>query len=163
MAQTFEAQDIIAACTASWNDNLHNCSAFVRAVAFKLGIQLPNDANADSLISSNFSMSPWISIPTISTNQCLMPSGIFAKMKAASGAFVVAGLKSSEQLRKTTEGHVAVVIDKPLDKGLYPYCWCGSSGSTNAGRSEGDKSIGLVFYPEDRDRVHYWYWSGIGK
>lgn len=156
--QSFGAADIVAACNASWDANQHSCSAFLRAVAAKLGIPLPSGANADNLIANSFSASPWIGIPTSSTNQCLLPPGILAKSKAASGAFVVAGMKASEQSHKTTEGHVAIVVDGLLYRGRYPMCWCGSTGG---GQSKGDKSIGLVFYPEDRDNVHYWYWSGI--
>jgi hypothetical protein len=83
------------------------------------------------------------------------PDGIQATKE---GNIVVAGLKSSEHSDGRTHGHVAVVVDGELYRGLYPKVWCG--GGTQ-GRSNGSKSVGEVWSRNDRDNVKYFRYDNF--
>lgn len=138
---------IVKQCEQSWGEefialikNRNNCSGFVKSVAQKLGVSLPA-VNADGIVDA-ISKS-WLKIGT----------GAEAANKAATGFFVLAGLKSMDHSRKASQGHVVVVIGGPLYRGKYPKCW---GGSTGAAQSNGNKSVGEVWNTVDRDRVAYY-------
>ena len=98
---------IIKKCEESWNEefivgikNEKNCSGFVKSVAKKLNVPLP-DAQADGIVN------------TIEKTWTKIGTGSEAAKKAAAGFFVLAGLKSSDHSRKVSQGHVAIVISGP--------------------------------------------------
>lgn len=114
---------IVEKCEQSWEEdflpgtkNKNNCSGFVKAVTKKLGIPLPETANADG------------SLDAISKSWTKLESGVEAARKAATGVFVIAGLKAADHSSARNNGHVAIVIDGELYKSKYPICWGGSIG-----------------------------------
>jgi hypothetical protein len=137
---------LIAACTDAWEKeyipgtvNKNNCSGFVKAVALKMNAKLPEE-RADGLI--DYMKEKWSSVA----------SALEAKNLAVKGTLVIGGLKSTEQKKLPTEGHVVVIVDGELYHSKYPKCWCGSTGHA---QSQGDKSVGEVFATADRDKVAY--------
>lgn len=141
---------IIQKCQESWDEqfipgtpNYKNCSGFVKSVAKKLNIPLPN-VQADGIVSEV--EKTWTKIKT----------GSEASKKAAMGFFVIAGLKSGDYQSQTNQGHVAIVINGPLYRDKYPLCWGRSTGNA---QSKGNKSVGLVWRTDDRDNVAYYMYN----
>ena len=141
---------IIQKCEESWDEqfilgtpNSKNCSGFVKSVAKKLDVALPN-VQADGIVS------------TIEKSWTKIKTGSEAAKKSAMGFFVIAGLKSGDYQRQTNQGHVAIVINGPLYRDKYPVCW---GGSTGAAQSKGNKSIGVIWLGEDRDNVGYYMYQ----
>lgn len=124
--------------------NRDNCSGFVKAVAKKLGIPLPETANADGIIDH------------ISLSWNKLESGAEAARQASTGAFVLVGLKSDRHNIARKNGHVAIVFGGKLYKEKYPVVWCGSTGGA---QSRGDKSVGEVWNNKDRDNVVYYSYA----
>lgn len=140
-------QCITNKCEESWEEefipsikNKNNCSGFVKSVANKLNISIPQ-VQADGIV--DFIKNTWAKIDT----------GPDAVRKAKEGYFVLAGLKSSDHSISTNQGHIVIVIDGPLYHNKYPICWGGSTGSA---QSKGNKSIGEVWNRIDRDKVIYY-------
>jgi hypothetical protein len=141
-------QCILDKCKQSWDEeflpgatNKNNCSGFVKSVAKKLGAAIPETANADGIVDA------------ISKSWTKLGSGAEAGQKAATGTFVIAGLKASDHTPARNNGHVAIVVDGALYRNKYPACWCGSTGGA---QSQGEKSIGEVWNRTDRDNVAYY-------
>ena len=112
---------VIAACTKRWSDNKGDCSAFVRAVAHDLGLDLSGNANS---IYSQITASPWNRIG-IGTDAATV-----AGVTAGEGNLVIGAKKDQPN------GHVAVVVDyrnafasySPLDRNKAVAFW----GSLNS-------------------------------
>jgi hypothetical protein len=139
-------QCIIKKCEESWEEefvvrtkNKDNCSGFVKAVAKKLNVPLP-PAQADGILE------------TVKMSWTKLNSGAEAANKAAAGFFVLAGLRSGDHTKTVSQGHVVIVINGPLYRNKYPTCWGGSTGSA---QSKGNKTVGEVWSPTDRDKVTY--------
>jgi cell wall-associated NlpC family hydrolase len=144
-------QCIIDKAMESWDEefikgtkNKNNCSGFVKSVAKKLGIPLPDTANADGIV--DFMASSWKKLK----------SGEEAARLASTGTFVLAGLKGSEHAPARNNGHVAIVVSGALYKQKYPVVW---GGSTGGAQSQGDKTVGEVWNTKDRDNVAYYAYS----
>lgn len=136
------ARDIIAACQRNLLPHANNCSGFVRAVANDCGVLLLGDANfiVDQLKSSSR----------------VLVDGVQASRAAAAGDLVIGGVKS------TGHGHVVVVVDGPLNRGKYPYCFWGQYrgltvlGQThNVGFSRGHGTLNWAFGSDSRDKIVY--------
>ena len=141
---------IIKKCEQSWDEefiagvkNNNNCSGFIKSVAKKLDISLPQ-LQADGIMDAV--EKSWTKIAT----------GAEAAKKAAAGFFVVAGLNSKKHSKSVSQGHVVIVIDGPLYRAAYPKCWGGSTGSA---QSKGDKSVGEVWNTVDRNNVVYYVYK----
>ena len=137
---------LLIACKESWEEeevrgkkNKDNCSGFMRSVARKIGIPLP-ETNADGLVTEM--ENNWIQIETVEE----------ALQKLSEGYFVTVGLKSVAHTGSRHHGHVAIVVDGELYRDQYPSCWC---GSISVSQSRGNKSVGEVWNRSDRDRVKY--------
>jgi len=112
---------VIAACTRHWPDNKGDCSAFVKAVAHELTLDLTGQAND---IYDQISKSPWTKIG-IGGN-----AATIAGVTAGEGNLVIAAKKDQPN------GHVAVVVDyrnafdsyKPVDRDKAVAFW-GNLGS----------------------------------
>lgn len=92
-------QCIIDKAKESWEEELivgtknkNNCSGFVKSVAKKLGVPLPETANADGIVDS------------IASSWKKLDSGEDAARQAAAGTFVLVGLKSSDLRRLAIMG-----------------------------------------------------------
>src|ERR1700693_1200829 len=93
---------ILDACERCWGDsfisgttNSDNCSGFVKAVAKRLGVQLP-DKNADGIIDYLDGSDDW----------GRDYSGTDASRFASAGQLIIAGLKSDEHMPSRNQGHV---------------------------------------------------------
>jgi len=144
-------QCIIEKSKESWEEeflrgtkNKNNCSGFVKAVAKKLGISLPETANADAIV--DFVGKNWKKIET----------GSDAAQQASMGTFVLVGLKGANHAPARNNGHVAIVVGGELYRKKYPLVWGGSIGGA---QSEGTKSVGEVWNNSDRDSVVYYAYS----
>lgn len=144
-------QCVVDAAKAVWDDefvkgtkNKDNCSGFVKAVAKRLGIPLPETANADGIAAA------------VSKNWSVVTSGPEAARLAASGSFVLAVLKAADHSPARNNGHVAIVVSGALYRKQYPIVWGGSIGSA---QSHGDKSVGEVWNRSDRDNVSYYAYA----
>lgn len=144
-------QCIVDACKAVWNSefikgmaNKNNCSGFVKAVAKRLGIPLPETANADGITDA------------VANDWTAVASGTEAARLAASGSFVLAVLKAADHKPSRNNGHVAIVVSGTLYKRQYPVVWGGSIGGA---QSQGDKSVGEVWNNADRDNVRYYAYA----
>ncbi len=131
-------EDIVAACKKHYDQYSDDCSGFLRAVAEELGHSLSGNANGilDQLEKT------WTKIDRVKAIEAVK-----------NGAFVIAGLKSSEHNPPRNNGHVVVVVDGALYNGKYPLVWGGSIGSA---QSAGIKSVGEVWRKTDRDAVRYY-------
>lgn len=141
---------IIQKCQESWDEqfipstpNSKNCSGFVKSVAKKLDVPLPN-VQADGIVD------------TIEKSWTKIKTGSEAAKKAGMGFLVIAGLKTTDYVKPPSQGHVAIIINGPLYRDKYPLCWGGSTGTA---QSRGDKSVGLIWRPEDRDSVAYYMYK----
>jgi hypothetical protein len=131
---------IKAACEGEWPANKSDCSGFVKDVAAELGITLTGDADD---IVDEIQKAGWRHLG----------SGSEAKAAADNGEFVIAGLKSSDHDPQRDHGHVAVVVNGPLDPvhGKYPTAYWGLLGSIG----EKAKNLNWAWRKSDRDRVFY--------
>jgi hypothetical protein len=127
------------ACEACFEAQKGDCGAFARAVAGELGVPLHGLANEI--------------VQVLRTGQgwTPLPDGGAAAKSAHDGKLVVAGLKGPEQRPPHLNGHVVVVVDRPLDDNAYPRAYWGQLGGTGAE----DKSIRWAWKAEDRDRITY--------
>jgi len=146
-------QSIIKSCTDSWEQefipgkkNKENCSGFVKDVAKKIGVSLPQTADADGIVDEI--NSKWIKLD----------SGKEAAQQASYGTFVLAGLRSTDHSPKRAHGHIVVIVDGPLYHQEYPKCWGGSTGGFTC---QGDKSVGEVWNQSDRDSVVYYAFNPV--
>jgi len=151
-------QCILDACKACWEGrfipsvvNKDNCSGLVKAVAQKLNIPMVN-GQADAIVAWLDNAPSWKKIVPVETTV-----GEEAKIKAETGHLVVAGLKSSEHSDGRNSGHVVIVVGGELYRSQYPKCWSGSH--SDRGKSQGDKSVGQMWRPQDRDKLHYYYYA----
>jgi len=145
-------QCIVRACESSWEGkfisgiaNKNNCSGLVKAVAKELNIAIPN-GQADTIVEYLDEHDSWEELA----------SGEAAKIKAETGHFVIAGLKSSNHSPSRASGHVVIVVGGTMYHNKYPKCW---SGSTGGAQSNGNKSVGEVWNRTDRDNVHYYCYT----
>lgn len=146
-------QCIIEACKTAWDEeivkgtkNKDNCSGFVKAVAKKLGIPLPETANADGIASE------------VAKSWTQASSGTEAARLAGTGSFVLVVLKAADHTPPRNNGHVAIVVSGALYRERYPAVWGGSIGSA---QSRGDKSVGEVWNRSDRDNVSYYAYATL--
>lgn len=143
-------------------NNQANCSGSVRQVANQLGITLEGQQANDQVnwLEKQVSLGKWQKVNKDN-----------AATLAAKGQFVVVGLK------KTSNGHIAVVVKGTTDKG-YPTVAGGSLGTVKTqkrklanGRevigglnaddkdtaySEGGLTVNYAWNREDRDQVQYY-------
>ena len=135
-------EKVVALCDEKFKVPLNraSCSHFVIAVALDLGYPLAG--NADAIVKH------------INKYFYKVDSGAEAARWATQGFLVIAGLQSSECAdKKTTNGHLAIIVPGELYRGKYPLVWCGSTGEA---QSKGTKSVGEVWPKLDRDKVHYY-------
>lgn len=133
-------ETILAACTRHYAAHSDNCSGFVNAVTTELGH--PLTGNANSQMNALAGSSAWESITRETA------------VEAVKGdALVIAGLKSGDHNPPRNNGHIVVVVDGTLYRGIYPIVWGGSIGNA---QSRGTKSVGEVWNRTDRDNVLYY-------
>ena len=82
------------------------------------GVQI--DGIANDIVDVLRSGGPWR----------LLADGVAAASSAASGKFVLGGLRGDEQAEHSNHGHVVVVVDGPLAHARYPTAYWGSLGGT---------------------------------
>jgi hypothetical protein len=147
------AQCIVEAANAVWDSefikgtaNKNNCSGFVKAVAKRLGIPLPETTNADGIADA------------VSKSWTAVASGAEAARLASAGSFVLVVLKAADHTPARNNGHVAIVVSGELYRKQYPVVWGGSIGSA---QSKGDKSVGEVWNKSDRDNVSYYAYATL--
>ena len=135
------ARDIIAICQRHIALHPNDCAAFVRAVANDCGVLLSGNAN---FISNTLPAGVRVQ------------DGLSAARAAASGELVIAGLDAPGH------GHVAVVVDGPLNRGKYPYAFWGQyhgvrigGQELNVGFTRGHGTLNWAFKPGDLNRVRY--------
>ena len=137
---------VFKACKKHYTEkNQVACNFFFNAVCKELGI--PMSGQADDIVKS------------METQWLNAGDGQQASVLAQSYV-VAAGLHSSKHAlrdgKKVKNGHVGFIVDGPLYRGKYPPIFCGALGS--GGRSKGNKSVGEVWRPVDRDNVKYFYY-----
>ena len=131
---------IAQVCLSVWPYTKHDCSAFVRAVAVKLGVELKGDANAI--------------VDALHTDQWeILPNGAVAATAAKAEEFVVAGLKAEPH------GHVVVVVPGPLNRGKYPSAYWGQLG----GEGKADATINWAWKMVELPKVVYASYRGVLK
>lgn len=133
-------EEIVTACRNNYAAYSGDCSAFVRAVTQDLGH--PLDGNANGIMRQLAGLSTWEAVDRAA-----------AVTAVAAGSLVIAGLKSGDHTPPRNNGHVVVVVDGDLYRGIYPMCWGGSIGNA---QSRGTKSVGEVWNRTDRDNVLYY-------
>jgi hypothetical protein len=140
-----DPQHIIDVCENSWDANKSDCSGFVKAVANALGVNLFSAGdNADAIMDKLSTAAGWGLIGDLPT----------VESDAASGMFVIAGLKSGDFSPPRANGHVVVVVngDDPNHPG-YPMAYWG----TLNGVGQKDSSIRNAFTPDtDLPNVKYY-------
>jgi hypothetical protein len=129
--------DVLVACEEYWPKHKNDCSAFARAVAKDLDVALTG--NADAIVEK------------IRTKWRRLPNGVAAKKAADDGAFVIAGLKSSQHTPPAEHGHVCVVVAGGLAHNKYPTGYWGRLG----GGGERNKTLNYAWRTVDRDKVTY--------
>lgn len=131
---------IVAACGAVWQADAQNCrancSGYVKQVAARVGVYLP-DLQADGIIDYLSLAEGW---------QKLGNDAKQASHMAGQGAFVVAGLKAAGN------GHVAVVVPGWSAQGFPLGYWGSMRGAQYAGAG---KSLTLSWTKPDLERVAY--------
>ena len=133
------ADRVIAACEACFEEHKDDCSGFVRAVAAQLHVELAGLAN--DIVDTMRAGGQWRTLP----------DGAAARLSAAAGKFVLAGLRGDERHEHSNHGHVAVVVDGPLAHGRYPSAYWGNLG----GEGAKFQTINWAWTVDDRDRVTY--------
>lgn len=131
--------EIAKLCDALLKHWEHDCSGFAKAVAQALKITLDGDANAIATMLAG-GADGWTKLP----------SGA-AAAEAASGRFVLAGLRGDELTSHQSHGHVVIVVPGPLNRGKYPSAFWGALGGTPGY----DKTINWAWPLVDLDKVHY--------
>jgi hypothetical protein len=126
-------------CEAEWPENQNDCSAFVRAVADRLGISLNGQAN--DIVDHLRADASWR----------LLDGGHAAASSASAGALVVGGLRGDQQFKPSNHGHVVVVVAGPLAHDRYPSAYWGRLGGGGAKF----ETINWAWTEHDRDRVIY--------
>jgi hypothetical protein len=123
-----------------WNANIDdcrgNCSGYVKQVAAKLGVALP-DAQANGLVDYLAAASGWSALGNDAKRASLL---------AAQGYFVIAGLKASGN------GHVAVVVPGWAVQNAPLGYWGSLRGDQAAGA---DQSLTLAWTRADLANVSY--------
>jgi len=133
-------EDIVAACTKHYPAYSGDCSAFVRAVTQELGH--PVDGNANGIMRQLSTSTAWEAIDRAAAVEAVK-----------TGTLVIVGLRSGDHNPPRNNGHVAIVVDGTLYRGIYPMVWGGSIGNA---QSRGTKSVGEVWNRTDRDSVLYY-------
>lgn len=133
-------EDIVAACRKHYAAYSGDCSGFVHAVTTELGH--PLSGNANSMMTALAGSSAWQSIDRAEAVEAVKGNTL-----------VVAGLKSGDHNPARNNGHIVIVVDGTLYRGLYPIVWGGSIGNA---QSRGTKSVGEVWNRSDRDAVLYY-------
>ncbi len=129
--------DVIVACEDVWPKDKSDCSAFARDVARDLNVALTGNANDI--------------VDYVRKHWRRLHDGVAAKKAADDGAFVIAGLKGSEQAEPSVHGHVAVIVAGELDHHKYPTGYWGRLD----GVGERNKTINYAWREADRDKVTY--------
>ena len=131
------AQRIIDACKAAFPANSGDCSAFVRAVGSRVGVEL--QGNADSIVGH------------IETNWTPLTNIDDVLAAVDRGDLVVAGMRGADQEQPSAHGHVVVVVSGPLAHGKYPTAYWGRLHGTG----EQAKTLNFAWRKGDRDRISY--------
>jgi hypothetical protein len=134
---------VLEACKASFEANKGDCSGFARSVAGLLGVPLAG--LADDIVNTLRGGGNWVALA----------DGVAAAASAATGAFVLAGLRGDEQAKPDAHGHVVVVTGPPLAHDAYPTAWWGSLGGT-PGQGQ---TLNYAWTVDDRDKVSYAVWN----
>ena len=130
-------EKVIEVCKAAWPAHKSDCSAFVRDVAERLGVEI--SGNADAIV--DMMRSDWQ----------MLADGPAASAAADAGRLVVAGLKGGEQQVPSEHGHVVVVVSGPLAHAQYPSAYWGRLGGVGAE----NQTINWAWRAGDRDKVTY--------
>lgn len=137
-------EDILAACRSHYAAHSNNCSGFVNAVTTELGHPLTGNANTQ--MATLASSRDWEAIDRATAVEAVKGN-----------ALVIAGLSSGAHNPPRNNGHIVVVVDGTLYRGIYPIVWGGSIGNA---QSRGTKSVGEVWNRTDRDNVLYYRLRG---
>ena len=135
---TSNAADIINECESQFEANKSDCSGFAKAVAAAFSINFTGQA--DNIVSQ-----------IQGTGWTLLANGMEAKQKADNGWFVVAGLKSTDNVPPQANGHVAIIVSGPIAQQKYPSGYWGRLG----GVGEKNKTINWAWNAASRDKVIY--------
>ena len=130
-------EEVIDVCKAVWPADKSDCSAFVRDVAGRLGVEIAG--NADAIV--DMMRADWQRLA----------DGPAACAAADAGMLVVAGLKGSEQQVPSGHGHVVVVVSGPLAHALYPSAYWGRLGGVGAE----NQTLNWAWRTGDRDKLTY--------
>lgn len=130
---------VIDVCEADFAAHQSDCSGFVKAVAADLDITIRGLAN--DIVNEIRGGGTWRTLP----------DGVAAAASAASGKFVVAGLRGDEQSDPDVHGHVVVVVAGPLARDRYPRGYWGQLGGTGCKF----QTTNFAWNEQDRDRVTY--------
>lgn len=136
------AKKVVKSCEGQFDAHKTDCNKFLKAVANELGIHDFKDGDdADAMIDFlEASPSGWTKLGTGKHSK--------AHEEADTGAFVVAGMKSTDM--KKVNGHVSVITSGPMvasagDKTDYPRGFWGQLGG------EGKKCEGMNYsFPAER-------------
>jgi hypothetical protein len=79
--------------------------------------------------------------------------GVAAAAAAKAGQLVVAGMTS--QALGSAHGHVVIVVDGPLNRGLYPTAYWGSLNPSIRPKGAVGATLNFSFSEADRDDVVY--------
>jgi hypothetical protein len=147
------SESFIAKCLESWDEefipgvkNQFNAAGFVKSVAKKTGVPIPEEFSADSIL--DYISLGWIRHET----------GSSAARQAAKGAFVLAGLKGKDHKPSRINGHIAIVIGGQLVQDKYPMVWSG--GGTGL-QSMGNRCVADIWSFNDCDHVVYYSYKHI--
>lgn len=150
MAANASAKKVVSACEAQWEANKTDCNKFLKAVAAQLGItDFSALTNADSIV--NYLESS----PTGWTRLNRGDHGP-AHAQAVAGAFVVAGLLSTDMNR--AHGHLSVVTCGNMEHSGsdaldYPRGYWGTLG----GVGDQCKGLNYSFPAPPRKQLRYYY------
>jgi hypothetical protein len=135
-----KSEAIVTICAAVLKANLHNCQAdcsgYLKQVAAKLGVALPN-VQANGIIDYLSGSADWMQIGNDANR---------ASQMAGEGSFVVAGLKEGGH------GHVAIVVPGWSRQGFPMGYWGSLRGAEFAGAN---KSLTLAWTRADLALVSY--------
>lgn len=119
-------KEIIDAAEASFEMNKADCNAFLKAVAAKLGVEMPLGLDANGLFDHIASSPHW---KNLGKGQ---PGMELAVQHALNGEFVVAAMKEPDH------GHVAVIVG--VDKDGTPTAYWGRYRSVGEKRGRLSRS-----------------------
>lgn len=136
-------EDIIEVCRnlRAVEANADDCNLFVKAVCAAFDVTLTGNADA---IMGQIAGPGW----TQHDND-----GVAAAEAAKAGELVVAGM-TSEAL-DSAHGHVVIVVDGPLNRGLYPTAYWGSVNPSIRPKGGLGATLNFSFSEADRDDVVY--------